>query len=521
MGSQVNGPSPSAKMRALEIGYGMFRRLNFAMQNMFQGKRNLYDVFGYTYNPTYDQKYFKYLRQDVASRVVDAPAAALWTNPPLVTSTSENWNFLFDDLIARYNLWAAIEKVDKLAGIGRFSCLLLGFNDSGNLESPVNTRAITQKAEKILYLQPYSERTVKIKRYNTDPRDENFNKPEVYTIQPMQEYVIGFGDAGKQGGNDKSSFDVHASRIVHIAENCLENMVYGSPRLERVYNTLDDLLKVTGGSAETYWLTANRGIHIDIDKEMEMDAQDEANLTAEVEEYQHQLRRFIRTRGGKVNSLGSDTPDPTGVFNMLIAVIGGATGIPKRILVGAEAGQLASEQDRANWADRVDERRASWGNPHVLFPIIKKLVMAGYLPNESGLEVTIDWPSAFKMSPLENAQTSAQHARSATNFAKAIETMENLKRGEPGTADFTDPETGKVTPGTPAVEPLDLGDLVTIDEARKFIGLDKPPVTFNSGEDIGGKPTSDSATPGTTPRTNPTPPSTRRIQITQQRILRI
>ena len=114
MGSQVNGPSPSAKMRALEIGYGMFRRLNFAMQNMFQGKRNLYDVFGYTYNPTYDQKYFKYLRQDVASRVVDAPAAALWTNPPLVTSTSENWNFLFDDLIARYNLWAAIEKVDKL-----------------------------------------------------------------------------------------------------------------------------------------------------------------------------------------------------------------------------------------------------------------------------------------------------------------------------------------------------------------------------------------------------------------------
>src|SRR5690606_33041328 len=129
------------------------------------------------------------------------------------------------------------------------------------------------------------------------------------------------------------SFLVHASRVVHIAENCLENNVFGSPRIERVYNLLDDLLKVVGGSAETYWLTGNRGIHIDIDKDMEMDPTDEKNLTDEVEEYQHQQRRFIRTRGGKVTNLGTDVADPTGVFNVLIAMLSGATGIPKRILI--------------------------------------------------------------------------------------------------------------------------------------------------------------------------------------------
>jgi hypothetical protein len=498
--------------------WGGFRRLAYALQGAFMGNRNLYEVFGYTYQPSYDQKFIKYLRQDVAARIVDAPAAALWTNPPLVTSSDPNWNMLWDDLIARYNLFSNIERADKLAGIGRFSLILFGFNDGSDLSTPVNTRSITQKAEKIIYLQPYSERTVKIKRYNQDARSEEFMRPELYTVQPMEEYVIGM-DGGKINGKVLSSFDVHASRVVHIAENCLENGVYGSPRIERVYNILDDLLKVTGGSAETYWLTANRGIHIDIDKELEIDPKDAADLSAEVEEYQHQLRRFIRTRGAKVTSLGSDTPDPTGVFKMLISVLSGATGIPNRILIGAEAGQLASEQDRANWADRIDERRANWGNPVVLFQVIKRLTQAGYLPSSPEMTITVDWPSSFKMSPLENAQTSAQHARSATNFAKAIETMENLKRGEPGSAEAMD-EEGNPIPGTgaPAIEGLDLPDLVTVDEARRMIGLDAPKVTFDSGADIGGKTTGVRSLPSPTPPNNTD--GSRRVQVSLGRIMK-
>lgn len=502
-----------------------FRRLAYAYNWMFAGRRNLYDVFGYAINPTYNMRYFKYLRQDVAARVVDAPAAALWTNPPQVTSTDPNWNLLWEDLIARHNMYSNIERADKLAGIGRYSLLLIGYNDAGDLSQPVNTRAVTQKTDKLLYLQPYGEGTITIKSYNQNNRSENFMRPELYTIQPMSDNVIGFSQKDSKGGKSLSSFDVHASRVVHIAENILENSVYGSPRMERVYNILDDILKVTGGSAETFWLTANRGLHIDIDKELEMDADDAKNLSAEIDEYTNQLRRVIRTRGTKVTPLGSDSPDPTGTFKVLISVLSGATGIPNRILIGAEAGQLASEQDRANWADRVDERRASWGNPYVLFPLIKNLTRAGYLPSNPAMEITVEWPTAFKMSPLEKAQTSAQHARSATNFAKAIETMENLKRGTPGTPDTKAPD-GSVTPGVPAVPGIDLGgsELITVDEAREMIGLDKPPVTFDSGSDVGpeGTPTpkalpvpTGAKAPASTPKTN-----SRSVTISLARIMR-
>ena len=139
-------------------------------------------------------------------------------------------------------------------------------------------------------------------------------------------------------------------------------------------------------------------MHIDVDKEMSMDPADEAALSDEIEEYQHQLRRFIRTRGVKINNLGSDVGDPTGVFGMQMSLLSGATQIPQRILLGSEAGQLASEQDRANWAERIDERQLSFAGPKVLKPLVILLQSAGVLPEDPTLEW--DWPGAFKLSPL-------------------------------------------------------------------------------------------------------------------------
>lgn len=460
-------------------------RYNFFSKMFNWTRRDLYKTFGYNRDPGFDDRLAKYLRQDLAARVVDAPAAALWTNPPQITASNDTWNTAWMDLVARHNLWAMLERADKLAGIGRYSIIIIGFNDGQSLDQPVNKQRLKRNVQKIMYLQPYSERSASIQSYNQNTRSEAFNKPEMYLIQPNLEKALGFDNTARKN-NTLGSFKVHASRVIHIAENVLENDIFGSPRLERVYNILDDLLKVTGGSAETYWLTANRGMHIDVDKEMEMEAADAKDLSDEIDEYNNDLRRVIRTRGVKVTNLGGDVSDPKNTFSVLIATLSGASGIPQRILIGSEAGQLASAQDRANWADRIDERRADWANPIVLHQLIKLLTSVGYLESDTSTSITIAWPSAFKMSPLEAAQTSAQHARSATNFTKAITEMQKLKRGEPGSAGKTD-ALGKPIPGTEvaAIPGIDLGDLVTIDEARKMIGLDKPPVTFDSGEDVG------------------------------------
>lgn len=462
------------------------RSLGSLIGSMFDGSRDLYKVFGYGKTITYEQKLIKYIRQDIAGRIVDAPAAALWTNPPIVSSSDQAWTAAWDDLVTRNNLWYHLESADKLAGIGKYSIILIGFNDGTALENPVNTRSLKQKTDNlILYMQAYGENCVSIDEFDADPRSENFGKPLIYKVKPITKADLNIG--GSASIKYGREFKVHHSRIIHVVDNTLDNTVYGFPRLERVYNLLDDLIKVTGGSAETFWLTANRGLHIDIDKEMELEKDDEKNLSDEIEEYQHQLRRVIRTRGTKVNSLGSDVPDPRGTYDIIISNISGATGIPRRILTGSEAGQLASAQDRANWADRIDERRANWANPIVLSQLISKMTGATYLPKLASTtsSITVDWPKAFKMSPLEDAQTAAQHARSATNFAKAIETMENLKMGQPGSPEKLDSEGNPIPgSGSTAIPGLDLEDLITIPEARHYLGLDKPKVTYDSPEDI-------------------------------------
>lgn len=407
---------------------------------MFQGRRNLYDVFGYMQDGkiTYKHALGKYRRQDIAARVIDAMADALWTNPPEISANDEAWNKAWKELLINKNLWSTIGRADRMAGMCHYATLVFGFDKSSALAAPL--QAIDGR--KVLYIQPYSADAADIKTLVNDETSERFMLPEVYTVKPS------FQNEGPKKNSVFSrrtvtSFDVHASRVLHLAENPLTDEVFGNPRIERVFNLLDDILKVAGGSAETFWLIANRGLQVDVDKEMDMTPEDEADLNEEVEEYIHQLRRFIRTRGVKINNLGSDSPSPKDTFEMLISLLSGATGIPKRILLGSEAGQLASEQDRANWADRIDERRSNFGEPLVIWPLIRLLTNAGVLPSRDGLEITIKWPDAFKLSPLERGQTSAQRARSATNLAKTLTEQPDLMSVEEARdiLELTKPET--------------------------------------------------------------------------------
>lgn len=383
--------------------------------SMFGGTRNLYDVYGYSTTVSYKDILAKYHRQDITARVIDAPASALWDNPPKITSKVAGFQDAWDDLVRQMDLWQVLSRADKLAGMGEYAVLLMGVDTPGKLASPT----IRREGTKLLYLQPYAVDTVTIKELVSDANNARFMLPELYTITP--------GNDAVQGASLKvaPSFDVHADRVLHVVENPLTNTVYGTPRGVKIYNLLEDMLKIVGGTAETFWLTANRGMQLDIDKDMSLTAEDEANLTEEMEEYYNQLRRTIRTRGVNIKTLDGSVPNPKQVFEMLISLISGTTGIPKRILIGSEAGQLASEQDRSNWAERIEERRSSFGTPTITQQILL-LGKLGVLPEVTADQIIVNWPDAFKLSPLERSETSANFAKSANNLSKVMEADTSL-----------------------------------------------------------------------------------------------
>lgn len=381
----------------------------------FNGSRDLYATFGYKLNPTHTDFVTKFLKQDVATRVIKAPVDALWSDKPEIIG-GPRFEKAWKLLATEQDIFAYIAKADIFAGLGNYACLLIGLDDGQPLSSPVNSG----RANKIIFLQPYLQMSVDIVKLVEDPTNPRYGLPLIYKISPSESLTK---NSSALLNKVPGAFEVHHSRMIHLADNTLENPIVGHSRMESIYNTLDDIQKVVGGAAETFWLTGNRGMQVDVDKDMELEEGDAADLTTEIEEYQHGLRRFMRTRGVKVTNLGSDVADPKGVFFALMSLLSSNTGIPQRVLMGAEAGQLASQQDRANWAVQISQRAANWGEPIVLKPLLRQLVDIGVLPAPTKT-IEIKWPEFFKMNPLERGQTSAQQARSITNVTRALDTAQ-------------------------------------------------------------------------------------------------
>ncbi len=406
--NQSNGKDTESEAMIRTMS-GLISRLQLANRAglRFGGARDYYGVFGYEKKLESADFLAKYERQDIASRIVDAPPGATWSNPPAVKEEGEirtKW----EEIVMEHDLWSVMNRADRLARINRYSILLFGF-DSGAFAAPVS-----ETIEELLYVRSVGSRSITEVTFDKNERSRRFGLPERYIISlddPAQKTLISDSAAVR----NTKELTVHWSRVVHIVDNALEDITVGNPIMEKCFNLLDDLLKVSGGTSENFWLTANRGMQADIDKDMEIDPADATALSDEIDEYQHQLRRFIRTRGVSLNVLESSVPNPKEVYDMIMGLLSGTTGIPRRILLGAEAGQLASEQDRANWAERIGERRVLFAEPMMLKPTMQMFQNVGLVP-EGPFEW--DWPSAFIQNPLEEGQTMAQKARTIGNISR-------------------------------------------------------------------------------------------------------
>jgi len=385
-------------------GSTLMSRLWLAMRAglSFGGKRDYYEIFGYERNITPVQMLAKYERQDITQRVVESAPDALWAYPPELEDASPEVATAWEGMLKK-GLLSAFLQADRLLAFDQFSVLWLGLPGSPNLP------ARNAKIEDIKYISAHGAGAVDVVKFEENAQDERFGLPLIYRIR------IDRPGLPQSSGLAK---EVHWTRIVHIVDRPLNGRLVSKPRLAPMYNLLDDILKVAGSSAETFWLVANRGMQVDIDKEMQLGAEDEAALSAELDEYQHQLRRTIRTRGVKINSLGTDPVDPNNVFMSLIGLLAAASNIPQRILLGAEAGQLASAQDRANWAEYIGRLQRTFAEPYVLLPFFQRMEGLGIIPKGLSEGLKYKWPDPFHQNPLEESQTMSAKARALVNLSR-------------------------------------------------------------------------------------------------------
>jgi len=364
----------------------------------FKGARDLYNALGYTRTLTLKDYRDRFKRGGIAARIVEAFPDATWSggaeivedeDPEISTALEDD----FEDLDERLGVWEVFHRADILAGIGTFSVIVIGAAGKLDEELPM-----MGSQEDILYLSVYAPDEVTIQTWDIDPESERFGLPLTYQIQRKVNNVQTMQNFSRM---------VHWTRIIHVADGVLEDTITGTPRLEKVWNDLDNLDKVVGGGSEAFWLRVHQGYHWDIDPNIKVDDAVKTKLEQEAEEFAHQMRRTMATRGMKFTTTGSDVANFDPPVKALMSLISGATKIPQRILLGSERGELASTQDRENWNDRVVARRGGYAT-NLVRDLVGRLMDYGALPEAE--EYDVRWPDIKVLTEGEQADVATKWA---------------------------------------------------------------------------------------------------------------
>ena len=366
----------------------------------YGGDRDLYVALGYKAKPTFRDYLARYIRQDIAKAVINKPVNAAWRMPPRITESDKDatdFEDAWNAMVKETSVYRQLIRTDKLAGIGNYSVVLIGLDDGLELDKEVI------KASKLLFLQPYSQAAATVKNLVVNPTDPRFGQPSTYQIDIKTDAIT------------SSAKIVHYSRVIHVADELLEDNVNGMPRLEGILNRLEDLERVVGGSAEMFWRGAFPGFGLKIDEDYTLNPQALDKLQDEMEEYLHNLKRYVRLKGISIENFAQQVEDPSNHVSVILDLISAATGIPKRILIGSERGELASTQDTEAWMQLVDSRRTNHCEPSILRPLIDKLIAFGVLPEPKD-GYSVEWPDLMAPSDKVVAEIGAIRAKAIKDY---------------------------------------------------------------------------------------------------------
>ena len=187
-------------MSVLSERAGLAQRLG----KSFSDDRDIYTALGYTKTPIFDDYLQRYIRQDIAKRIIQAPVKGSWRKKPNIIESSEevtDFETAWAEMVSKHSVYHYFVRAEIVARLGQYGVLLIGCDDNKEMSEPLD------KASNLLYLQPYSEVSATIKSYEKDSQSERYGKPSQYTIQ--------MSTADKSG---LVAHNVHHSRIIHTTE---------------------------------------------------------------------------------------------------------------------------------------------------------------------------------------------------------------------------------------------------------------------------------------------------------------
>jgi hypothetical protein len=241
---------------------------------------------------------------------------------------------------------------------------------------------------------PVFEGQLFVKDWNQDQTSDAYSEPAMYQFQET--------GAGDRDPNSVRAVDVHPSRVIIWAEGADDGSIYGVPALEAGFNDLQTMEKIIGAGGEGFWKNSRGSLHIDIDKDANLQQLAQAlgtDLNGLPDALEDQIDAFAKgydkqllTQAMTSNSTSVSMGDPEKPFQVALQDFAASISIPSTILVGMQTGRLASGEDTVEWAQTNMSRRENFLVPQIELTV-HRLMEIGAIERK---DFVVDWESLLE-----------------------------------------------------------------------------------------------------------------------------
>lgn len=330
--------------------------------------------YGWPQDVTFEQLLRAYERGGAGHGAVHRILDKCWEKLPRIKSPKSDkvtpWETKVGKQLAEISAWSKLRDLDRRNMVGRYAALIYRVADGRKL----NEQLVT--ATKLVDLIPVYENQIRVETWDSDENSENYGKPTMFSIEttpPTQR---------NQQAQPRTWLKVHPSRVQILAEGSVgDSFLDGVPLLLAGFNSMVDLEKISGGSAESYLKNSARTLVMQFDAAaspqvltQNPDGTPSGKTVSEVlEDKTRSLNRNIDasivTQGGEVSTLQTQQSDPEPSFLVASNLFAASVRLPASVLFGQQTGRLASDEDKADVIARCASRQAN-----VLTPMIEEFV---------------------------------------------------------------------------------------------------------------------------------------------------
>ncbi len=413
----------------------------------------------------FESYYLRYIRQAEAKAIIDKPVNDTWQDMPTVKDAAyadqdgaqsefeKKVNELFSGEHTRRKPIHRLNVLDRLARLGHYSILVIGFADGRGMDTPVGgvdaTATMSDEAiaeakrthgmsmpddltqpefddlDDMMYLAVFGEDRVQDMRTNSDMTSERFRLPEEFDVITEEKE-----DNEKDAEYDNET--IHWTRVIHTPEGTLEDDLRGIPALKPIFHDLLNIDKIKAASGEGYWRAGYSGMHIRQPQDSQgrfVEFDDPDDVKNEIQQYINNLDRMLTTPA-EIDTLDSSISNPMPHLDANYQSISAATDIPKSILTGEDRADTASADDFSQYKSFIAQRRNNYAGPAIVEPLIQRLIDSGVLPEPEGDGFNLEWEPLDELSLLQEADRRQTIAKTIATLAPAGDTSLIAEVGE-------------------------------------------------------------------------------------------